>query len=195
MRSYCPLCRRDGSDGKTTCPDCGESLVPKGYCGVCETYWHLPVGSSCPKHDVELVPGDGGSVNPLAEEALGAKKWVTVATFAGDLEAEAPRLRLEAEGVPTFLEGARMGSRSMYQVATGGVRLQVPEPLAADARILLAQSWTLPADDLDDAWDEMTPEPGAKRRRVMKGLIVLFLAAPLVLLLIGLVVDLLISRG
>jgi hypothetical protein len=129
---------------------------------------------------------------------MGAKKWVTVATFADDVEAEAPRLRLEAEGVPTFLEGARMGSRSMYQVATGGVRLQVPEPLVADARILLSQSWTLPADDLDDAWDEMTPEPGANRRRVMKGLIVLWLATPLVLLvlsLIGLVAGLLISRS
>jgi hypothetical protein len=118
-----------------------------------------------------------------------------VATFADDIQAEAPRLRLEAEGIPTFLEGARMGSRSMYQVATGGVKLQVPEPLSADARVLLSQSWTLPADELDDAWEDLIPEPGATRRRVMKGLILLFLASPLVLLLIALVIDLCFARG
>jgi hypothetical protein len=115
---------------------------------------------------------------------------VTVATFADDVQAEAPRIRLEAEGIPTFLEGARMGSRSMYQVATGGVRLQVPEPLTADARVLLAQSWMPPAEDLDDAWDELTPEPGSIRRRVMKGVILFLLAAPFLMFLIALLIDL-----
>jgi hypothetical protein len=194
MRSFCPRCRCEGSGEETSCFHCGDTLVPQGYCDVCEKYWPLPVGSSCPKHDVALEPDDGGSPDALGEEARGAKRWVTVATFADDVEAEAPRLRLEAEGVPTFLEGARMGSRSMYQVATGGVKLQVPEPLGAEARVLLSQSWTFPADDLDDAWDELIPEPGVIRRRVMKGLIVLILASPFVLSLIALIIDLCISR-
>jgi hypothetical protein len=108
---------------------------------------------------------------------------VTVQTFADTLAAQAPRLRLEAEGIPTFLEGARMGGRSMYLVATGGVKLQVPQSLAADARVLLSQTWSpLPHhDDLDDAWDDLAPEPGAVRRSVMKGAILVILFGPLVL--------------
>ena len=87
--------------------------------------------------------------------------WVTVGTFADDHEAEAVRIRLEAEGIPTFVEGARMGGRSMYHVATGGLKLQVPRQLAADARVLLSQTWSLPPSDdgLDDAWEELGPEP------------------------------------
>jgi hypothetical protein len=78
-----------------------------------------------------------------------------------------------------------MGSQSMYQVATGGVKLQVPESLEADARILLAQSWTPPdAEDLDDAWDDLAPDPGTVRRTVMKGVIVFLLVAPLLMTLL-----------
>ena len=55
------------------------------------------------------------------------------------------------EGV---LDGERMGSAAMYAVATGGVKLQVPDSLAADARVLLSQSWAPPVDaDEDDALD------------------------------------------
>ena len=43
-------------------------------------------------------------------------------------------IRLEAEGIPTFVDGERMGSRSMYHVATGGVRLMVPDSLAPEPR-------------------------------------------------------------
>ncbi|MCA1685306.1 MAG: hypothetical protein LC745_04860, partial [Planctomycetia bacterium] len=111
-----------------------------------------------------------------------ADRWVTVETFADALKAEAPRIRLEAEGIPTFVEGARMGSHSMYPVATGGVRLQVPRPLAADARVVLSQTWGhVAADDLDDAWDELAAEPGSVRRRVMTAVILVILLGPLVM--------------
>jgi hypothetical protein len=68
------------------------------------------------------------------------------------------------------------------------VKLQVPEALASEARVLLAQSWTPPIidDDLDDAWDELAPEPGAFRRRFMKGVIIFFLITPLLMSLMSL---------
>ena len=37
----------------------------------------------------------------------------------------------------------------MYHVATGGVRLEVPEDLAGDARIILSQTWSATAAELD----------------------------------------------
>ena len=37
----------------------------------------------------------------------------------------------------------------MYHVATGGVRLRVPDSLAPDARIILSQTWSALAAELD----------------------------------------------
>ncbi len=183
---FCPSCGRVEANDQRLCPHCGERRTPAGFCGICEDYWPLPVGTLCPKHEVELEPTEVPDHDELA--GPGAPPWVTVATFADNLQAEAPRIRLEAEGIRTFLMGERMGSHSMYQVATGGVKLQVPEPLAADARILLAQSWTAPVDDdLDDAWDDLAPEPGARRRAVMKSVIIFLLLAPLLLTLLSLI--------
>jgi hypothetical protein len=109
-----------------------------------------------------------------------------VATFADALHAEAPRIRLESEGIPTFLEGERMGSPSMYQVATGGVKLQVPESLATEARILLAQTWaSAEGDDLDDAWDDLAPDTSATWRDLGRAVVLLVLLAPLLLGLIS----------
>jgi ribosomal protein S27AE len=180
---FCPRCGLDGGDDADRgdlCPRCGEALVPKGYCAVCEDFWPLPARSPCPKHEVPL---DANAPHPPAEIGTSpAARWVTVTTVADAMQAEAPRIRLEAEGIPTFLEGERMGSRSMYPVATGGVKLQVPEPFVPDARILLAQSWSTPHadDDLDDAWDELGPEPGAAHRTLLRGLIVLSLLGNLI---------------
>jgi len=114
-----------------------------------------------------------------------------VGTFDDAMKAEAPRIRLESEGIPTFLEGERMGSMSMYQVATGGVKLQVPQPLLADARILLRQSWSsvVEDDELDDAWDELAPDPGAFRRSVMTWVILLLLFGPLLMALLSLLMS------
>lgn len=118
-------------------------------------------------------------------------RWVTVGTFADPQTAEPARLRLDAEGIPVFLEGARMGGRSMYAVATGGVKLQVPAPLAADARVLLSQVWELPptADDRDDAWEDLAPLPGERRRAVMKVAILVMLFGPFFLGVIGWVIE------
>ena len=129
---FCSRCRKSfsGSFGLAICPTCGDRLIPEGYCSVCEDYWTLPVGVPCPKHDLPL---DALGPPRLQFEVLGKPaRWVTVCHFTDSLAAQAPRIRLEAEGIPTFVDGERMGSRSMYHVATGGVRLMVPDSLAPD---------------------------------------------------------------
>jgi hypothetical protein len=114
---------------------------------------------------------------------------VTVATFDSETEIDPPRVRLEAEGIPTFVEGSRMGSRSMYFVATGGLKLQVPQSLASEARAILSQTWApLPMadDDLDDAWEELAPESGGTFFKAMLGVILLIVVVPAILTLIAL---------
>ncbi|MGA7500575.1 MAG: hypothetical protein WBX00_27925 [Isosphaeraceae bacterium] len=148
---FCSRCRKSfsGSFGLAICPTCGDRLIPEGYCPVCEDYWALPVGVPCPKHDLPL-DALGPPRLQLQLEVLGKPvRWVTVCHFNDSLAALAPRIRLEAEGIPTFVDGERMGCRSMYHVATGGVRLRVPDSLAPDARIILSQTWTALAAELD----------------------------------------------
>ncbi len=105
------------------------------------------MGVPCPKHDLELDAL--GPPRPPLEGVDGSQRWVTVADLADTVSIEPARIRLEAEGIPTFVDGERMGSRSMYQVATGGIRLKVPEHLAADARIILSQTWRATVAELD----------------------------------------------
>lgn len=115
------------------------------------------------------------------------RAWVTVESFLDASRAEAPRIRLEAEGIPTFLEGERMGSPSMYQVATGGVKLQVPRSLLSEARILLAQDWSpveYEDDDLDEAWDDLDPDVGTPWRDLLLGIVSSVLLATLLLTLL-----------
>jgi len=142
------------------------------------------VDTPCPKHELalEASPPQANLPHPRAS----TDPWVTVGRFADGLRAEAPRIRLEAEGIPTFVEGERMGSAAMYPVATGGVKLRVPASLVADARILLAQSWSPPPDDdLDDAWDDLEPDPGAAWRDVGQVIVFLVLLIPLLLSLLA----------
>lgn len=182
----CPRCGRSEPRGSTLCHECGEVLQGQGFCGICEDFWPLPVGAFCPKHEVGLETQRHSW--PLSLEAGERPVWVTVGVFADPPKAEAPRIRLEAEGIPTFLEGERMGSHSMYAVATGGVKLQVPQALEADARILLAQSWTpsmIEEEDLEGAWDDLAPDPGALMRSIMRGVIVFLLICPFLMTLIS----------
>jgi hypothetical protein len=177
---FCPRCRQGRPRGAALCEVCGEKLCEQGYCGICEQFWPLPPGADCPKHEVAL-----DDQPPMLEAWAGPgemPRLVTVATFAHAGQAQAARIRLEAEGIPTVLQGERMGHASMYPVATGGIRLQVPQRFTGDARIVLAQTWASAVEDeeLDDAWDELGPEPGAMRRSIMKGLIVLILIGPLI---------------
>jgi hypothetical protein len=177
---FCPRCRKGYLDGSALCALCGETLCDQGYCGICEQFWPLPAGEDCPKHELALED-QAPMFEPWAEPGE-TSRLVTVAMFSDAGRAAAVRIRLEAEGIPTVLQGERMGNASMYQVATGGIWLQVPQRFAGDARIVLDQSWVPPsgADDLDDAWDELAPDPAALRRSIMKGIIFVILIGPLV---------------
>ena len=182
---FCPRCGGAGDEGQGLCRSCGEVVIPCGYCETCEAFWVRAVGAVCPKHEVALdeapLPPE-----PLGTPGLEAERWVTVATYSHPNQANGPRIRLEAEGVPTFLDGARVAGSTLYQVATGGVRLQVPGSLVGSARVLLAQTWTAPVDPLDDPeldpdddpWAGLAPVPGARRRAAMKAAIVIFLFGP-----------------
>jgi hypothetical protein len=160
---FCPRCRKSRTlaegFGTGACPACCELLLASGYCPVCEAFLPQPVGSLCPKHDLELEckPPPRIPVDPEGKPF----RWVTVGRFTDSQSAQPPRIRLEAEGIPTFLEGERMGSRAMYAVATGGAKLKVPEDLAGDARIILSQTWTVTAAalDIEDNPDEDVIEP------------------------------------
>ena len=186
--TFCPRCRADGRPSGGLCGECGEGLMPRGYCPTCEAAWKRPIGDPCPKHDQPLE-------DPPPPTSLGLPgqvddRWTTVATYGHPNEANAPRIRLEAEGIPTFLDGARVAGSTLYQVATGGARLQVPESLLPAARVILAQVWAAtpaPAspdaaasdhEDDDDPWAGLAPEPGSRRRAIMKLAIIAFLLGP-----------------
>jgi hypothetical protein len=160
---FCPRCGQfsPGAGDASSCLECGERLAEAGFCPVCERDWPLSAGAACPKHDVELLE-NGPEISP-AFPAGEVPDWVTVRGFHRPIEAEAARLRLEAEGIPTFLEGQRMGSSYPYHVATGGIKLQVPRSLVQEARILLSQSWGPPFEDeeWEDDWGDLpaAPEP------------------------------------
>ena len=185
--TFCSKCRADGFSGEAMCRSCGDLVAPRGYCSTCEAFWKLAVGEDCPKHDVPLEDAPP-PLEPLGIPGNQAERWVTVATYNHPNEANAPRIRLEAEGIATFLDGERVAVATLYQVATGGVRLQVPDSLASAARVLLAQVWTArldprdePEDDEDDPWAGLAPDPGARRRTIMKGAILIFLFGPALL--------------
>ncbi len=155
---FCTRCVQSRpSTDRDLCFRCGETLVNQGYCQVCAQYWLLAQGIPCPKHELPLE----SPPQVLGPDSEHSSTWVTVKTYSHPFEAEASRLRLEAEGIPTFLDGSRMGTNTLYHVATGGIKLQVPTLLVDDARVLLAQSWSMPpVDDLDDAWEDLGAAPG-----------------------------------
>jgi hypothetical protein len=121
-----------------------------------------------------------------------AISWVTLKRFPDSLAATGARIRLDAEGIPTFIEGERMGAPAMYRVATGGVKLQVPAEFVADARVILSQDWSWPDDELEledcpATSDEgyRTPEAESPRAFLVELIVVACLAIPLIAALLG----------
>lgn len=131
---FCPTCcRRRGRDDRL-CPQCGDRTHRRGYCPICEDRLDARCGSLCPKH--EIVLEDDPPERPTDSGAdLG--DWVTVIRFPYPSLAIAPRLLLESEGIPTFLDGERVAAEVAYTLATGGVKLQVPRSMLDQARALL----------------------------------------------------------
>lgn len=161
---FCPDCGHTaGTASSGLCDHCGSTLALQGYCPVCEAHVRSPIGSLCPKHDIKLLADDEVlSPPPVTGESV---RWTTVRRFPDTLAVAAARIRLEAEGIPTFVEGERMGAPAMYRVATGGVKLQVPADLTSEARVILDQDWDWPDDELsldDDPPDHHDPaDPAA----------------------------------
>lgn len=111
----------------------------------------------CPKHEVELIEFEPTRSDRSAERV--AIQWVTVCTFQNPCESEPLRIRLEAEGIPTFINGERMASHLLGHGARGGVELLVPIEDVQEARVILAQSWRIDLDDdPDDEWDDSDDE-------------------------------------
>ncbi len=176
--SFCTRCRRDRSNDDRMCSECGETLAAQGFCEICDRFWILPVGSLCPKHDSTLSPGPDVVESPFAPGKL--PDWRTVGVYDHALHAGGPRLRLEAEGIPTFLDGERMGDH--HAVAAGGVRLQVPGRWAERAHGLLIAP--RPATDDDDEcahdYDDAPEERGPLLGRIVGWSLLALLAVLLI---------------
>ncbi len=191
---FCPACGRAAADSDSgLCEHCGEPLAIQGYCPICEGRVRRRVGELCPKHDVKLLTDDADEERPRLPDGS-AISWVTVQRFPDSLAVSGARIRLEAEGIPTFVEGERMGSPTMYRVATGGVKLQVPAEFAADARVILAQDWSWPDEDLglaedaaeeEDDREELPPEPDPARNFLIEMIVILAIAIPVTAVLIA----------
>ncbi len=167
---YCPRCRRERTGGGRSCSECGEGLLVRGYCSVCESRWSLRVGEACPKHDIVLISEEPQSLVPDFEESAG--RWVLVESYSNSMAAEAARLRLEAEGIPARLEGQRMAETYSLQLATGGVRLVVPSNLEQDARVLLNQVWAdepTEEDDLGEVYESVPDSEVVQQDRAIAG--------------------------
>jgi hypothetical protein len=152
---FCPACGLDKFDDleQSICPLCGDSLRAQGFCPVCEQHWSKEPGSPCPKHDVELESPQAAGSEPVP--GGGYVPWVTVSVFSSTAAAAIVRGRLESEGIPTFLDGERMGTTGMHLAAIRGVRLQVPADKVGDARIILSQNWSLPVDEKTAEFDDL----------------------------------------
>jgi len=183
---FCPDCGRaaDESAEVLLCERCGSTLAIQGYCPICESRVRRRVGELCPKHDVPLLDVEVEDRSRLP--AAAPISWETVKRFPDSLAVAAARIRLEAEGIPTFVEGERMGAPTMYRVATGGVKLQVPAEHVAEARVILSQEWSLPDEDLglkdDEPEDLAEPshEVDSPRAFLIEVIVVLALAIPLI---------------
>jgi Putative prokaryotic signal transducing protein len=190
---FCPDCGHTagGAPEQTLCSHCGEVLQLQGYCDICESRLRLSVGMKCPKHDVVLVSNESSSTT--GSRAARPISWVTLTRFPDSMTVAPARIRLEAEGIPTFVDGERMGGLSMYRVATGGVKLQVPAELVNEARIILSQCWSLESDetDIDDdvgevveSWEDPFVEPSPSRMWIAEAILILVLVSPLIVWLL-----------
>ncbi|MDX2035942.1 MAG: DUF2007 domain-containing protein [Isosphaeraceae bacterium] len=186
---YCPRCERRSENGPGLCPNCGDTCRIGGFCPICDQSLPVAIGAPCPKHDLPLLDPVEADAEPPGSESV---ELALIRAFTDETEAGAARVRLEAEGIPTFLDSARMGSRSFYSNATGGVKLLVPRELEADARVILDQVWTVPEteDEIEeDAFENLAPDPAAWRRSVMKRIILVIIFGPVVLTLLGVLLE------
>ena len=107
---FCPKCRGEFQDWVKMCPDCAVELV----------------------HKLQPLPEPVN--NKLRDEKL-----VTVARFSHPEEAYLASAKLESEGIQSFVADAHTVTADwLVSNAIGGVRLQVRESEAADAKQILS---------------------------------------------------------
>lgn len=80
-----------------------------------------------------------------------APRWVTVATYAARYLAEIPIQTLKGNGIPVIVKGEEPGiwGPAFSGPTSHGLELQVPEPLAREAREILGE----PTDEDEAAFD------------------------------------------
>lgn len=66
-------------------------------------------------------------------------EWVTIATYATGFEADMARQWLDSEGIPSLVSSNAPGifGAAFQGAVTGGIALQVPSPVADEARAIL----------------------------------------------------------
>ena len=75
-------------------------------------------------------------------------KLVTIATFSTPFDANMAKSVLESAGIPVFIaDEYTIGMNWLYSNALGGVKVQVPESVACEAREILALQTEQPAPD------------------------------------------------
>lgn len=88
---------------------------------------------------------------------------VTISRYSLPYEAHLAKSRLDAEGIPAFIADEHtINMQWLYSNALGGVRLQVPEAYAEDARRILDEDRE--QDLLDqEGWESLVcPECGSE---------------------------------
>lgn len=108
---FCPKCRDEFQDWVSVCPDCRVKLV----------------------YNLKPLP------KPVKKNKLASEKIVTIARFSHPEEADIVSARLESEGISSFVADAHTVTANWsLSNAIGGVRLQVRESEAAEAKRILS---------------------------------------------------------
>jgi len=98
---------------------------------------------------------------PLGKQDM-ADKLVTIATFSTPFDANMAKSVLESADIPVFIaDEYTIGINWLYSNALGGVKVQVPESVACEARGILALQTEQPATDELSATDTC-PQCGSK---------------------------------
>jgi len=91
-------------------------------------------------------------------------KLVTVAAYSEAIEAELARNTLDAAGIEAFLADENLVSMvAPYQIALGGIKVQVRDAEARTARAALAESEAEPIDDRSSLAAKRPPACSALR--------------------------------
>jgi len=89
-------------------------------------------------------------------------KLVTIATFSTPFDANMAKSVLESAGIPVFVaDEFTIGMNWLYSNALGGVKVQVPESVACEARGILALQSEQHSTDESSAIDTC-PQCGSK---------------------------------